>query len=161
MNNFLGTIESRLCSRQFQLTCPQSIQKKYISRKQFCVVFCDFSKIILIIYLMCGFHEILLQSWSPKILHELLVSPLITVRFAKTEIIFEKNQITKAYISSIKIVQTLILTLLERETSCLQNTLFVGQNYVRGTPRQGAFLHTTPNWDTDVSWFSKGQFSNG
>lgn len=55
---------------------------------------------------MSGFYEILLQSWSPKILHELLVNPLMTVRFAETDIFFEKkkNQITKAYISRIKII---------------------------------------------------------
>ena len=55
--------------------------------------------------MMSGFYEILLQSWSPKILHELLVNPLMTVRFAETDIFFEKkNQITKAYISRIKII---------------------------------------------------------
>ena len=57
------------------------------------MVFRDFSKIILIIYLMSGFYEILLQSWSPKILHELLVNPLMTVRFAETDIFFEKKKI--------------------------------------------------------------------
>lgn len=40
---------------------------------------------------MSGFYEILLQSWSPKILHELLVNPLMTVRFAETDIFFEKK----------------------------------------------------------------------
>ena len=77
------------------------LEKIYLKK----TVFRDFSKIILIIYLMSGFYEILLQSWSPKILHELLVNPLMTVRFAETDIFFEKkNQITKAYISRIKII---------------------------------------------------------
>ena len=42
--------------------------------------------------MMSGFYEILLQSWSPKILHELLVNPLMTVRFAETDIFFEKKK---------------------------------------------------------------------
>ena len=55
-----------------------------------------------------------------------VVSPLTTGMFSKSDIFLKKPQISNAYNSSTKIIWTMVSTSLERQTSCLQNTLILG-----------------------------------